>query len=176
MNVNSSDIFRHIFIIFSITLFYLFLTSCSYNRNEKKAIVNDSISNTSCNLIIEDLADIRLDYFDSIPNLFKYGGGSVFTYDSVKIDIKNYIFLSNLSGQAVIKIKGHEIYLKSDSSQFTYRKDDYCQEVWIGKGLQIVLKLRVHNGIEDESYVDGVLELKTKKSKTKIKIHGYTET
>jgi len=178
MNVNNFNIIRqkYTIFIFSIYLGHLFLMSCSSNtKNDKIAVVSDSIPNISSSLKNENKTDNKLEYFVGFPDVFKNDGGGMFTYDSVKLEHKKYIFLSNLSGVAAIKINGHEIYLKADSSQFTYRKDNFYQEVWIGNGLQIVLKLNVNKDLEEGACVDGILELTTKNTKRKIKIHGYTE-
>jgi len=180
MKVNSSYSLMQKYIIFSISFCHLFLISCSFNtKNEKRATIGDSIINRSSKLKIENLSNVKLECFDGFPDVFKNDGGDMYTYDSVKLDDKKYIFLSNLSGTAAVKINGREIYLKPDSSQFIVRKNDSYQEVWIGKDVQIVLKIKiVRNLKEDEgegSYLEGVLELKTKNSISKIKIHGYTE-
>jgi hypothetical protein len=180
MNVNSSYVLRHKYIIFSISLCHLFLISCSFNtKNEKKATVCDSVINRSSKLEIENVSSVKLEYFDGLPDVFKNDGGDMYTYDSVKLDDKKYIFLSNLSGMAAVRINGREIYLKPDSSQFTVRDNGSYQEVWVGEVVQIVLIIKVVSGFkEDEgegSYLEGVLELKTKNTTSKIKIHGYTE-
>jgi hypothetical protein len=150
--------------------------SCSYNpNNDRVAIVSDKIPKIPSYLKYKNKTDIKLEYFVGFPDIIKKDGGGMFTFDSVKLEDKKYIFLSNLSGLAVVKINKHEIYLKADSAQFTYRKDNYYQEVWRGKGLQIVLKLRVVKDFEEGNYVEGVLELTVERTKHKIKIHGYTE-
>lgn len=170
MNVNNSNVFRHTHILFSVLLSSAVLISCSFNRrNKKETTVCDS----------RTVPNVRLEFFNEFPDVFKNNGGDMYTYDSVKLDDKKYIFLSNLSGMAAVKIDGCEIYLKPDSSQFTVRKNDFCQEVWVGKDVQIVLKLKkVRNFEEDEGegfYLEGVLELKAKNKIRKIKIHGYSE-
>jgi hypothetical protein len=180
MKVNTEYILRRKYVNFSILICCLFIISCSYNtKNDKMASISDSLSRTSSKLKTENLHDIKLEYFVGLPTVFSNGGGNMLTFDSVKLDDKKYIFLSNLSGMAVVKLNGREIYLKPDSTQFTSIKEDYYQEVWIGSGIQIILKLKIVKDFEEDegegSYLEGVLELITKNSIRKILIHGYTE-
>ena len=179
MNINNFKILKFKYIISSV-ICCLFLLPYSCNtRNSKTNTSGDSISNTLDKLKTKNSNIIQLNYFDSIPSAFKYDGGDMYTYDTTQLADKKYIFLSNLSGVAAIKMNGHEIYLKLDSSQSTVRKNDSCKEVWVGNSIQIVLRLKVVRDFEENegegSYLKGIMELKTKNTLRKIKIHGYTE-
>ena len=69
-----------------------------------------------CNRNIYDFDSIfKLDYFKTMPKKFGLQG-DYYTYDTTKITNDKYIFISDLTDIAVIKINGKDIYLKPDTT------------------------------------------------------------
>jgi hypothetical protein len=149
---------KYIFLFFSIFLVF----ACSYiSTNKEKTVIESIDSKKEC----------KLDFFDLMPP--KYGlSGDFYTYDTVDISPNKYIFISDLTESAIIKINEVEIHLKIDQVNSKPRENDYFEEVWKGNGIIVILKLRIVKEDDEELYCRGKLEISTKKTIIEFNIHG----
>jgi hypothetical protein len=102
-----------------LLLYILLLTGCTSNDQvaDKKSQKNDTLISKKTKKDINSTTDdtnFRLDFFKSVPDTID-GCGEYFTYDTSKIANDKYIFLSNLTDFAIIKINGKNIYLNRDA-------------------------------------------------------------
>lgn len=154
-----------------ILLGVIILTACS-NTSENKDNLDGNKSSAQIRNKIENRS-IKLDFFQEIPNKFGLQG-DYYTYDTTKITNQTYIFISDLTDIAVIRINGKDIYLHTDSLNDTPRKNNTFQESWKGNGYQVLLKLQIVKDLDEEVYCKGILEIISKDMKQKFKIHGHT--
>ena len=159
-------------IFISIILFSLFMTACTnYKDKTQDNHINESSKRNICKID----STFKLDYFKTMPKKFGFQG-DYYTYDTTKISNDKYIFISDLTDIAVMKINGKDIYLKSDTLNDKPRINDLFQESWKGNGYEVLLKSKVVNDKDEEIDCVGTLEVKTEKYKRIFKIHGSTET
>ena len=117
----------------------------------------------------------RLEYVLPIKT-FGFGGGGFFTYDSISISNRKFIFLSSLEGDsAIIKINGKDVYLTPDTKTNKEREGNYIKDGWKGDGFTVVLSVNVVNESGNEVYAKGTIEIKDKHFTATHKIHGGWE-
>ena len=123
-------------IFISIILFSLFMTACTnYKDKTQDNHINESSKRNICKID----STFKLDYFKTMPKKFGFQG-DYYTYDTTKISNDKYIFISDLTDIAVMKINGKDIYLKSDTLNDKPRINDLFQESWKGNGYEVLLK------------------------------------
>ncbi|HEX8514566.1 MAG TPA: hypothetical protein VF868_00095 [Bacteroidia bacterium] len=110
-----------------------------------------------------------LNYVDTI---IENGCSGTFTYDSISLDQKQFIFTTDVMEHANIKIGEKEILLKKDST-ITPTENEQI-DIYSGEGYTINLIINKVNQIGDEVYTKSgtLLITKDKIIKYKIKIHG----
>jgi hypothetical protein len=113
----------------------------------------------------------NLDYFTSFPDIID-GCSSYFTYDSIKIESKKYIFLSDFADLALIKIAGKELYLYRDSLESKELSERRTIEVFKGGGFKAILNTKIVKTIDELNYYTGTLEVVGDKFKVRYKVHG----
>ena len=148
----------------------LLLTNCTSNDSTKTTAANtkDSIQGNlpgSPNNV-----NLKLDYFESLPDTIN-GCGEYFTYDSTEFK-KKYIFLSNLSQFAIIKIDGKEIYLTKDSIASKVTNDDSYVAVYKGEGYRVVLTMKQTEAYDEGGFYAGTLLIITADKTESFNIHG----
>jgi hypothetical protein len=114
---------------------------------------------------------LRLEYFKKIPDTID-GCGDFYTYDTTKLAKNKYIFVSNLTDFAIIKIKGARIVLKLDSLESKAPSDDHFTSVYKGKGYKAILKVNRVKAYDEGGLYKGTLEIISGGSKTIFKVHG----
>ena len=114
---------------------------------------------------------IRLDYFPSIPKAID-GCQGAYTYDSVSLKKKKYIFVDNLQDRAFLYIGGEEIALMRRSHAVLAGGKTY-KDVYTGSGYTVTAVVKDVKATGDEgSYETGTLEVRKDQSVLKLKIHG----
>src|SRR5215831_13049720 len=63
-------------------------------------------------LVKIDTSQIKLDFFDSIPETISTKMGGFYTYDTTKLSKNKYIFLTDLTSYAVIRVNGRDVYVE----------------------------------------------------------------
>src|SRR5258708_2067414 len=130
----------------SVLLAIFFLTSCKSNdqRTSDNSKNNDTlVSNTTKQGITSITVDttFKLDFFKSVPDTID-GCGEYFTYDTSKVAKNKYIFLSNLTDFAIIKINGKNIYLNRDTTESKEINTKSYVAVYSGQGYKAILTVK----------------------------------
>ncbi len=113
----------------------------------------------------------KLDFFHKIPDTID-GCGEYFTYDTSKVAKDRYIFLSNLTEFAIIKINGRDIYLKRDSLESKEINGKSYIAVYTGHEYKAVLKIKQTKTYDEGGFYSGTLQIIGKNINTTFKVHG----
>jgi hypothetical protein len=113
----------------------------------------------------------KLDFFKSIPDTIS-GCGDYFTYDTTKVADDKYIFLSNLTEFAIIRIKGRVIYLNKDNKQSRELSKDSYIEVFKTKGYKAILRVKKLKTYDEGGFYKGTLEMISDPIRAIFKVHG----
>ena len=115
-------------------------------------------------------ANFKLDYFKKIPDTID-GCGEYITYDTSTLAHK-YIFLSNLSDFAIIKVNGKDIYLTRDSvASKTINNKNYIS-VYKGHGYKAILTVRETEAFDEGGFYKGTLQIISDKTFVMFKVKG----
>src|SRR6266700_6598150 len=93
---------------------FLILTGCANtNSNNGNLSKKDTFSTDTPKQSAISKVDtaFKLDFFKAVPDTIN-GCGEYFTYDTTVVLKDRYIFLSNLTEFAIIRINGKDIYLR----------------------------------------------------------------
>ncbi|MFL5741152.1 MAG: hypothetical protein ACJ75B_13095 [Flavisolibacter sp.] len=135
-------------------------------RNDKKKTEAAKLA-----AIADNDTTLRLEFFQSIPDTID-GCGEYFTYDTSKVKNDRYIFLSNLTDFAIIKIVGKNIYLKHDSTESREINDKKYIAVYKGEGYKVVLTMKQTKTYDEGGFYSGTMEISFGKKTSIFKIHG----
>ena len=113
----------------------------------------------------------KLDFFNEIPDTIS-GCGEYFTYNTSKVDKGSYIFLSNLTEFAIIKINGQDIYLKIDTIESKVINDKSYIAVYKGQDFKAVLTIKKIKTYDEGGTYSGTLQIIGNKINTTFKVHG----
>jgi hypothetical protein len=113
----------------------------------------------------------KLDFFNKIPDTID-GCGEYFTYDTSRVSKDRYIFLSNLTEFAIIKINGRDIYLKKDPVESKEINAKNYIAVYKGHDYKAVLKIKQTKAYDEGGAYSGTLQIIGKKINTTFKVHG----
>jgi hypothetical protein len=113
----------------------------------------------------------KLDFFKAVPDTID-GCGEYFTYDTSKASRDNYIFLSNLTDFAIIKISGKDIYLNRDTTESKEINDKSYEAVYRGQGYKAILKVNQTKTYDEGGFYSGTLEIIGDKKRATFKVHG----
>lgn len=113
----------------------------------------------------------KLDFFEAIPDTID-GCGEYFTYELNEIANDKYIFLSNLTDLAIIKIKGNDVYLKKDLIESKEIDDKSYIAVYKGQGYKAILTIHQTKNYDEGGLYSGTLEIIGDKIKATFKVHG----
>src|SRR5258705_8637226 len=116
----------------------------SQNKDTLNAIVSKQIASGSQ----VDTA-FKLDLFDAIPDTINECG-EYFTHDTIAVTSERYIFLSNFTEFAIIKINGKNIYLKKDTIESKIINNKSYIAVYKSQDYKAVLKVN-----KTKSYDEG---------------------
>ena len=157
-------------------LLYLFLfTSCINNNHVGKyAQKTDTLKIVATKQIIavaKGDTTFKLDFFDEIPDTIS-GCGEYFTYDTSKVEKGRYIFLSNLTEFAIIKINGKDIYLKRDTTESKEINGKSYIAVYKCRDYKAVLTIKQTKTYDEGGAYSGTLQIIGEKINTTFKVHG----
>ncbi len=113
----------------------------------------------------------KLDFFREIPDTID-GCGEYFTYDTSRVSKKRYIFLSNLTEFAIIKINGRDIYLKRDPIESKEINEKSYIAVYKGHDYKAVLKIKQTKTYDEGGFYSGTLQIIGRNINTTFKVHG----
>ncbi|MRX41528.1 hypothetical protein GJU43_19770 [Flavobacterium sp. LC2016-23] len=158
-------------LLFSSLIFTLF--SC--NKNVKSEVVKNNQTSHQTAISSEKKSnknlEIKLDLFKTVPDTID-GCGEYYTLESENDNSKNYIFLSNLSNFAIIKVSGKNVFLQKDSiNSKEISKDEYL-EIYSGNGFKATLKIKVIKKYDEGGFYKGTLKINNKEKETDYKIKG----
>jgi len=115
-------------------------------------------------------ANFKLDYFKTIPDTID-GCGEYITYDTTTVKDK-YIFLSNLSDFAIMKVNGQDIYLTRDSAASKTINDKSYISVYKGHGYKAILTVRETEAHDEGGFYKGTLQIFSDKTFVMFKVKG----
>jgi len=149
-----------------LTLYLLGLLILSCKKNEKadlkvKDSNFDSIEKTS-----SSVSDLKLDVFKTIPDSL-YGCGEYFTLENEKDESVNYIFISNLTDFAIIKVKNKNIFLEKDTLKSKESSNGIFNEEYSGNGYKAILKTKLIKEYDEGGLYKGTLKI-LKNNKEKV--------
>src|SRR4249919_638687 len=126
---------------------------------------------------------VKLNYFEKIPTELD-GCNGLYTYDSVSLNRKKYIIVTDLSEFALININGNQIRLKFEGNGLLAGDNSQTKKtfntVYNGKNIQLILntkpeKKATKNWEESETWRDrGTLEIIIGDRHVKIRVHGIS--
>ena len=138
----------------------IMLTGCGNSNNSSKQIAISKVDST-----------FKLDFFNAIPDTLN-GCGEYFTYDTTAVTRGRYVFLSNLTGFAIIKINGNDIYLKRDSSESKEINDKSYIAVYKGQNYKAILTIKQEKSYDEGGFYSGTLQIIGDKINVTFKVHG----
>jgi|SRR5450432_849313 hypothetical protein len=159
-----------IFFVFS----FIMLTGCTNsNTSGANSLKNDTINvdNSKQIGISEVDSAFKLDFFNAIPDTLS-GCGEYFTYDTTPVTKDRYIFLSNLTEFAIIKINGNDIYLKRDSFESKEINDKSYIAVYKGQYYKAILTIKQTKSYDEGGFFSGTLQIIGEKINATFKVHG----
>jgi hypothetical protein len=122
-------------------------------------------------VLSEGNTTIKLDFFKEIPDTIS-GCGESFTYDTTKVTKDSYIFLSNLTEFAIIKINRKDIYLKRDTIESKIINDKSYIAVYENNDYKTILTIKQNKTYDEGGFYSGTLQIISKKISTTFKVHG----
>lgn len=158
----------------SFLLVIFILTSCSHaDTTTDTSKADTSKTDTAKSRISAHDVDttFKLDFFKSLPDTID-GCGEYFTYDTSKVSRDKYIFLSNLSDFAIIKINGKDIYLNKDTTESKEINDKSYIAVYRGQGYKAVLTVKKTKNYDEGGFYSGTLQIVGDNFKAIFKVHG----
>jgi hypothetical protein len=158
-----------------VYILLIFLLSCSNNNSTKyttqsKDTAKSVLSKLSIAVPKRDTS-IKLDFFNSVPDTIS-GCGEYFAYDTNTVKKDRYIFLSNLTSFAIIKIDGKDIYLNMDSTVSKEINDEMYIAVYKNQNYKAVLTVKKSKTYDEGGFYTGTLEIISDKINTVFKVHG----
>ncbi|RYE50940.1 MAG: hypothetical protein EOP48_18980 [Sphingobacteriales bacterium] len=118
-----------------------------------------------------DTSNIELTTFDTIPETIS-AVGTFYSYDTTKLAVDSYLFVTNLTEFGILRNKGKHIYLKKEHEKCVQLSDTEFQDVYSGNGwtAKLTHKMIEHN--DGASYEKGTLEIQNSRYQIVIKVHG----
>jgi|SRR6185312_1042779 len=175
------------------SLSYLILVSilfigCNSKKNSKlnRPVINDTISSAlyekdttsgtvsirpNYSLIKIDTSNIRLNFFDKVPETIFFKG-EFYTYDTTKLADNKYIFLTNMGSYAIIKNNGRDIYLEKKYDKCLALSHNTYKDVYSGNDYKIIfLYTEIDAGYGKSSDI-GKLIIENSRHQLVVKVHG----
>jgi hypothetical protein len=157
-------------------LFFAIIIFIACNENSRTTKVGKSDSLPKNDTVKNEVATKKnsypeLDFFQSIPDTIE-GCSELFTYDTTKMDRNAYIFASNLTSFAIIRIKGKYIYLNKNRQASRNLSDSSYIEVFEGNGYKAVLTVAKITGYDEGGFYKGTLEIAKGEMRNVLKVHG----
>jgi hypothetical protein len=122
-------------------------------------------------LTATDSSNIKLDFFNTIPETISKMG-EFYSYDTTKLADNKYIFLTNLTEYAIIKVNNKDIYLLKDYDKCLSLSENTFKDVFSGNGFTIIFTHQLVDHNNGLSFETGTVEIRNSKYKNLFKIHG----
>jgi hypothetical protein len=159
----------------SFLLTIVIITSCANadTTRDNSQKVDISKIDTIKSVVTSSTVDtaFKLDFFKALPDTID-GCGEYFTYDTSKVANDKYIFLSNLTDFAIIKIKGKDVYLNRDTTESKEINDKSYIAVYKGQGYKAILTIKQTKTYDEGGFYSGTLQIIGDKIKATFKVHG----
>lgn len=110
-------------------------------------------------------------FFASFPDTLQ-GCSSYFTYDSLKVETGNYIFLTNYQDLALLRVAGKDLYLHKDPAAGSRPTEERSIDVYRGGGYTVVLETQRVRSVDEVSYYTGVLRITGHRVDARYRVHG----
>ncbi len=117
--------------------------------------------------------NLELDVFEAIPDTID-GCGDFYTYDSIPPKDNRYVFLSNMTDFAVMKIEGREIYLKKNERESREITPAHFISVFEGEGYKAILEARITEQYDEGGFYKGKLQIISQDQKVIYNVHGQS--
>lgn len=157
------------FLIASVTL--ISCTNHTSSESSSKPVRGEIDTVKSTAAAIPADTTFRLDFFQAIPDTID-GCGEFFTYDTSQIKNGQYIFLSNLTSFAILKINGKDVFLSRDEKESKEIDDSNYIVVYKGQRLKAILTIRKAEAYDEGGLYFGTLEIISNKVKATFKVRG----
>jgi hypothetical protein len=158
----------------TVLLSVLLYASCIHNdrvgKIYQKSDTLETVSKQNATISQSDTT-FKLDFFNTIPDTID-GCAEYITYDTSTVTKDKYIFLSNLTDFAIIKIKGNVIYLKRDSIESKEINAKSYVAVYKGQYYKAVLTIKQTKSYDEGGLYDGTLQIIGDKINVLFKVHG----
>ena len=141
----------------------LIFTSCTRNAHINRSAQTSNTVKTDTGL--------KIDFFETVPDKIK-GCGEYFTYDTSSFENRRYVFLSNLSDFALIKVNGKEIVLYKDRTKSESINNRNYVAVYKGQGYTAVLRMKQTEAYDEGGFYSGTLEIFGSGTNGTFKVHG----
>lgn len=160
-------------VVVLLTLFTLF-TACS-NSNSDVPAANAEVTaqKPDSTLTTPVKLPMKLDMFSSIPDTID-GCGDYYAADTDSAIQGRYIFLSNLTEFAIIRVSGIDIFLKKNDSLSQEITPDHFISVFEGSGFKATLEAKIADQYDEGGFYKGTLEILSGNEKLVINVHGET--
>jgi hypothetical protein len=155
----------------------LLLAACSGSEQKAATIPPAQPAPATDSLAVEAPAAPRRDtsftpgFFASFPDTL-YGCSSYFTYDSLKVETGNYIFLTNYQELALLRVAGKDLYLHKDPAASSRPAEDRAIDVYRGGGYTVVLETQRVKSVDEVSYYTGELRITGHRVDVRYRVHG----
>jgi hypothetical protein len=126
---------------------------------------------------------VKLNYFEKIPPELD-GCNGLYTYDSVSLNKKKYIIVTDLSEFALININGNQIRLKYEGNGLLAGDNSPTKKIfntiYNGKNIRLILNTKPQKKAakgweESETWRDrGTMEIIMGDRHVKIRVHGIS--
>lgn len=158
-----------------ILLPVLILTSCTNGdtRTDNSQKVDTNKADTVKPVVAVSNVDttFKLNFFKALPDTID-GCGEYFTYDTSKLANDKYIFVSNLTDFAIIKINGRDVYLNKDITESKEINEKSYIAVYKGQGYEAILTVKQTKTYDEGGFYSGTLQIIRDKIKVTFKVHG----
>lgn len=152
----------------------LLLAACTNRQSpspaEKGTATADSTT-TGAPAIAPPDTTFRPGFFTSFPDTID-GCSSYFTYDTTAMEKGRYIFLSNYSDLALIKVGDKDIYLHKDLQASRNRGAEEGIDVYRGEGYTVSLEMKKIRSMEEVIYYTGLLRITGNGINVQYRVHG----
>lgn len=115
----------------------------------------------------------KLDAFASVPDTID-GCGDYYAAESDSATKGNYIFLSNMTEFAIIRVDGKNIFLKKNKDLSKEITPSHFISVFEGNGYKATLEAKIAEQYDEGGFYKGTLEIAAGNEKQVIKVHGET--
>jgi hypothetical protein len=116
--------------------------------------------------------DFDLELIDSVPETLLQGCGEYLTHDSIQGIALQYLFISDLTTNGLIRIDGRNIDLKRDSIKSRSIDADNYIQYFKNDSIEVEIKLKAIEKYDEGAFNQGVLTITRNRIKKVYKVKG----